>query len=265
MAKLLFLAAALALGLYLLLLLAVYLGQRGLQYFPSHDDREGRGRPPFSAWKSESGAFLGYCRAPARPKRVLLFFHGNGGEALHREWVAQVTPESFVLCLVEYPGYGARPGSPTEPSILAAAEEAFDEATRRWAVPVRVAGESLGSGAATYLASRRPVERLALLSPFTAAEDVAALHYPYLPVRWLMKDRFRSIDRIAEVKAPIHVIHGEADDLIPPAQGRRLHDAYRGASRAFTAVPGVGHNDLAAAVMVAPAAADFRVFVAGEQ
>ena len=100
-------------------------------------------------------------------------------------------------------------------------------------------GESLGSGVAVRLATEQPVAGLILDAPFTSAADVAGHHYWYLPV-WLLRDQYRSIDRIHELKSPLLVIHGDRDGVIPIALGERLFAAAPGPKR-FVTLPGVDH------------------------
>jgi fermentation-respiration switch protein FrsA (DUF1100 family) len=110
--------------------------------------------------------------------------------------------------------------------------------------PERIAyfGESLGAAVAVGLAVQRPPAALVLRSPFTSLGDVGAVHYPWLPVRRLLIDRYPSVERIASVRAPVLVIAGDRDDIVPAALSRRLYDAAAEPKR-FVLVPGAGHND----------------------
>lgn len=239
--------------------------QRQLQYFPTRNDADGRGDGTFQPWRDAAGIFWGYVRGSPSPRRVVLFFHGNGGEALDRAWVGRwIDDPGVVLILVEYPGYGAKAGSPTEEALYRDAEMAFDRAAREWfGIPVTVVGESLGSAVAAYLASRRPVDRIALISPLSSAVDVGRKHYPYLPVKWLLIDRFPASDHVLKAKAPLFVVHGSEDEIVPPELGRRVFDAYPSPQKRFLELPRVGHNDIAEAILSAPEAKPFEEFVAG--
>jgi fermentation-respiration switch protein FrsA (DUF1100 family) len=103
-------------------------------------------------------------------------------------------------------------------------------------------GESLGAAVAVGLAVQRPPAALVLRSPFTSLADVAAVHYPWLPARRLLLDRYPSIERIASVSAPVLVIAGDRDDIVPASLSRRLYDAAAEPKR-WLLVPGAGHND----------------------
>ena len=129
---------------------------------------------------------------------------------------------------------------------------AYDFLRTRGMPPERIAvvGESLGTGVAVQLAAQRPVAALVLGAPFTAAVDVAAEIYPWLPVRLLMKDQFISRDHIGEVKAPLLIIHGDADRVIPVEQGRALF-AMANEPKELVIVPGVGHEAIGAPEILA--------------
>ena len=104
-------------------------------------------------------------------------------------------------------------------------------------------GESLGTGVAVALAAEKPVGRVVLESPFSSAADVGAASYPFVPVRLLMKDQFRSDLRIGKVTAPVLMLHGDRDSVVPIALGERLY-ALTKAPKRFVRFPGGGHDDL---------------------
>jgi fermentation-respiration switch protein FrsA (DUF1100 family) len=103
-------------------------------------------------------------------------------------------------------------------------------------------GESLGAAVAVGLAVQQPPAALVLRSPFTSLADVGAVHYPWLPIRWLLLDRYPSIERIASVRAPLLVIAGDRDDIVPLSLSRQLYDAAVEPKR-YVLVRGAGHND----------------------
>lgn len=252
---------ALVLG-YVGILAWIYLSQRSMQYFPSHRDADGRGNDGFKPWKDAQGKFLGYVREATRPVRVILFFHGNGGEAIDRDWLSEIVPPNAVLLLAEYPGYGARAGKTTQAAVLQSAEEQVAEIRRAWGeIPLTVVGESLGTGVACFVASKYAVDRLALISPFSSLADAAAFHFPYLPVRLLLKDDYPSETYLRTAKAPLRIVHGTQDNIVPLALGKRLFASYTGGEKKFSEIPGVGHNDMAIAILHSPFADDFREFL----
>src|SRR5690606_26402997 len=130
----------------------------------------------------------------------------------------------------EYPGYGAKPGSPGEKRFAVAAREAFEALGTEDERPVFLLGESLGSGVACSLAAEFPerVAGLVLVTPFTSLPDVAAHHYSFFPVRWLLRDRYENAEALQGYGGPLAVLLAGRDEIIPAALGRKLHDGYDG-------------------------------------
>jgi uncharacterized protein len=199
---------------------------------------------------------------PRDGQPVVLYFQGNGGGLnlrvrRFRQLIA-TGPGLIALC---YRGYGGSSGHPTEAGLLQDAAAAYAFATRLYAAErIVLWGESLGTGVAVALAAERPVGRVLLESPFTSAVDIAAAAYPFVPVRWLMKDQFRSDQRVVKVTAPVLVLHGARDTVVPLSYGERLYDLIR-APKHFIRLADANHNDhdeYGAVNAVGP-------FVAGEQ
>lgn len=236
--------------------------QRHFQYAPTHRDREGKGDKTFSAWKDAQGEFLGYIRPTPKPRKAVVFFHGNGGEALDRSWVAELVPTRDLLVLAEYPGYGAKPGQPSQSALLEHAEKLLDHLRHEFGtLPVTVVGESLGSAVAGYLAAKSKADRVAFISPFSSMCDVAQKHFPLLPVKLLLKDKYDLVDFAKSANAPVRIIHGTLDDLVPIELGREVYQAYHAADKQFTEIPGFGHNNLDSAILHSPFATRFRQFL----
>jgi len=178
--------------------------------------------------------------------RAVLVFNGNAGDRSFRAPLAlALSREGFSVLLFDYRGYGGNPGHPTEEGLSADARAARAYLAGRSDVdPARIVylGESLGCAVAVELATHHPPAALVLRSPFTSLADVGRRHYPFLPVRLLLKDRFSSVDRIAGIARPLLVVAGERDRIIPSSHSRRLHDA-AGEPKRFALIPGTGHND----------------------
>lgn len=187
---------------------------------------------------------VGWWKPPEPGRAVLLYFHGNGGSLRNRAGRARALSQGGRgMLLVSYRGYSGSTGSPTEAGLRLDARAALDHVERAApGRPVVLYGESLGSGVAVELASERDVAGLILDAPFTSTADVAKLTYWYVPVELLMKDQFRSIDRIGRVRAPLLVLHGERDRLIPIAQGERLHEAAASQPKRFVRLRDAGHE-----------------------
>ena len=183
---------------------------------------------------------------PARPGRpVVLYFHGNGDFLAgffgrFRDLIADGTG----IVALSYRGYAGSSGQPSEQGLLqdAAAAYAFTAARyrrgqdRRW-------GFSLGTGVAVALAAEQPIGKLILESPYTSIVDVAASAFWFAPVRLLMRDQFRSDQRIARIRVPLLVMHGALDPTIPVAFGERLF-ALANEPKRFVRLARGGHNDL---------------------
>jgi uncharacterized protein len=237
----------LAIG-YALLSLAACALQDSLLYFPDTNRPEPAryGVPDMLPVELQTadGVALNAWYKPGVPTVVLL--HGNGGHIGHRGFKVRpwLDAGSGVL-LVEWRGYGGNPGKPGEAGFLADGRAALDFLAAQGVAPERIVlyGESLGSGIAVMLAAERRVGRLILEAPYTSVVDVGAAHYWFLPVRLLARDAFDAAAVAAKVSAPVLVVHGEADLVIPPRFGRTLFEILPEPKQAYF-IPGAGHNDL---------------------
>jgi uncharacterized protein len=228
----------------------VYFGQRSLMYFPdtAHTTPAAAGLPeaeevPLTA--SDGTRILAWHVAPGNDKPVILYFHGNGGALRYRvERFRKLIGSGIGLVGLEYRGYGGLGGSPSENGLIADAEAAYAYAAARYPVArIVLWGESLGTGVAVALAAEKPVGRVILEAPFTSTEAVGALRYWYLPVRFLMKDQFHSDTRIAKVTAPLLILHGVHDQVVPYAMGEKLFDLANKPKHIVRFLDG-GHEDL---------------------
>lgn len=235
-----------ALALYAAVVVLFYLAQGSLLY-PGSPDR---------ATVAEAGLFdfqdvtlatedgeriVGWYKAAEPGRATLLYFHGNGGSLLNRRDRARLlTAGGRGLLLVSYRGYSGSTGRPSEAGLRIDARTTYDWLKARApAEKIVLYGESLGSGVAVRLATERTVGGLILDAPFTSTADVAGHHYWYLPV-WLLRDQYRSVDRIHELKCPLLVMHGDRDGVIPIALGERLFEKAPEPKR-FVKLAGVDH------------------------
>jgi fermentation-respiration switch protein FrsA (DUF1100 family) len=182
---------------------------------------------------------------PRGEQPAVLYFHGNGGAFQHRvSRFRKLAADGVGLVALSYRGYGGSTGKPTEKGLITDAGAVYDFAASRYpADRIALWGESLGTGVAVALAAEKPVARIMLDAPFTSAVDVASAIYWFLPVRFLMKDPFRSDDRIGKVTVPVLIMHGERDTVVPIRYGERLYEMIR-AQKRFVRFPEGGHNDL---------------------
>lgn len=211
------------------LLALMYVFQRALLYFPDplRTAPAAAGLPQAEevALRTRDGETLVAWHVPPRgDKPVVLYFHGNGGALnLRAHRFTWLVADGIGLVALSYRGYGGSTGKPSETGLIRDAHAAYDFAAARYPAKRLVPwGESLGTAVAIALAAERPVGGIMLDAPFTSAADVGAAAYPFAPVRWFMKDPFRSDLRIAHVKAPLLVLHGERDAIVPIRFGERL-------------------------------------------
>ena len=239
-----------ALAGYLGLLAVMYLTQRALMYFPERlrtaPDATGFPQAEEVVLDTTDGERVIVWHVPPRGDLpIVLFLHGNGGALRGRvERFRVLVADGTGLVALSYRGYGGSSGTPSEEGLINDALAAYDFAASRYAAErIVLWGESLGSGVAVALAAERPVARVVLEAPFSSAVDVAARAYPYVPVRWLMKDQFRSDLRIASVTAPVMILHGDRDNVVPIELGERLYELVR-SPKQFVRIRDGGHEDL---------------------
>ena len=228
----------------------MYFAQRSLMYFPD----VARTAPAAAGLPEAQEIFLqtadgekliAWHVPPRGDNPVVLYFHGNGGALAWRaSRFRPLVADGIGLLALSYRGYGGSTGSPSETGLIRDGEAVYRFAAERYE-PTRLAlwGESLGSGVAVALAAGHPVAALILEAPFTSAADVGARHYPFLPVRLLIKDPFYSDRRIVDVRAPALVLHGARDSVVPIALGEALFALLAGPKQ-FVRFADAGHNDL---------------------
>ena len=183
--------------------------------------------------------------APAPGGRVALFLHGNAGTIGHRAGrIAPFVAAGWGVLLLDWRGYGGNPGAPCEAGLARDARAAYDLLRQRGYAAERIViwGESLGTALAVRLAGDVPAAAVVLEAPFTSMLDMAHRQYPFVPADRLLKDRFESLARIPRVAAPVLVMHGTEDRLIPPDMGRALAEAARDGR--FVPIAGASHNNL---------------------
>jgi fermentation-respiration switch protein FrsA (DUF1100 family) len=244
--------AAVAIAAGVAVLAFFWLAQRRIMYFPSHDvpppAQVGLARAENVTFKTADGLTLHgwFVSSSVRGAATVIVFNGNAGNRSYRADLAgRLAAQGLAVLLFDYRGYGGNDGSPTEDGLALDARAARDYVLSRADVtPSRVVyfGESLGSGVAVRLAVEHPAAAVVLRSPFTSFVDVGRVHYGWLPVGVLLRDRYPSIDRIRQINSPLLVIAGSNDTIIPVGQSRRLFDAAREPKR-LVIVEGADHND----------------------
>lgn len=239
------------LAIYTLVVLAVWLGQRRLMYVPSRIRV-----PPSAAGLSDvqeleiltpDGARLIAWRLAAKAERpTLLYFHGNAGGLVNRAMrFARYQSLGYGILMMSYRSFSGSTGAPSEANNLADARLAYDRLVAEKVKPsdIVVYGESLGSGIAVQVAAEMPVGAVVLDAPYTSMLDMALKAYPYLPVRALLSDRYESARHIERVTAPVLILHGILDPVIPVAMGKALYARANNLKRLVIFENG-GHTDL---------------------
>ncbi|MGE0606171.1 MAG: alpha/beta hydrolase [Pirellulales bacterium] len=239
---------------YSLMLVLLMLFEEYMIFFPQ--------RHPVGSWRTEGMGFPvedanfaaadgtqlhGWYVPHDQPRAYVLFSHGNGGNLTNRwQMLGQLHQLGLAVLIYDYRGYGRSQNSPpNEARILADARAAQAWlCTRAGISPKDVVhlGESLGGGVAVDLAANDGARGLILLSTFTSLPEIAARHYPFFPVRFLMRNRLDSLSKIGRYQGPLLSAHGDTDDLVPYEFGRRLFDAAPGRKQ-FVTMSGYGHNE----------------------
>jgi len=219
--------------------------QRKLIYFPSQDTGPvPAGMSEVSFDTSDGLRLTGWLARPPSGDRgmAVLVANGNGGNRSDRVPLAHaLNGQGFTVLLFDYRGYGGNPGSPSESGLFKDIRASFLYLEGLFeSRNIIVLGESLGAAVATDLATEHPVRGLVLRSPFTDLASVGATHYPFLPVRLLLRDRFPVLDKISSVRAPIAVVYGTADSIVPPSHSAAVAER---ASVTPVVVEGADHND----------------------
>ena len=236
----------------LVLGVVVWTQQRRLMYFPFADvpppGTVGVSGVTEVSFPTADGLTLNgwfISRTPAPPFTVIVF-NGNAGNRAFRAPLAEALARAnLAVLLFDYRGFGGNAGSPSESGLMSDARAARAYVVGRTGLDsTRLVyfGESLGTAVATELAVEYPPAALVLRSPFTSMTDVGRHHYALLPVGWLLRDRYATIDRIARVNAPILVIGGDQDRIVPIGQTRRVYEAARD-PKALLVINGADHND----------------------
>ena len=223
-------------GLYFLICAGGAAFQRRLIYYPAVLTREQVDPMAQSAglerWTNSTGRFIGLKRpSPKQPAAgSVMILYGNGSTAIGAGHYADEIQAvaAFDVFILEYPGYEDRPGSPSQQSLFAAADEALHSLPGDR--PIYLVGESLGSGVASYLAGSysNKIAGVILISPFNSLTDVAQHHYPLLPVRWLLKDRFPSDKYLQKYQGKVGVTIDGQDRVIPKKFSLQLFNGFNG-------------------------------------
>ena len=234
-------------------LVLIWTMQRRLMYFPAGEvpapsEMGLTGVEPVAFETSDGLGLSGWFFAASRPspRVTVLVFNGNAGNRAHRvPLAAALNRHGLQVLLIDYRGYGGNPGTPSEKGLALDGGAARTYLASRSDVDLSrlvYFGESLGTAVAVTLAVEHAPAALVLRSPFTSMSDLGAHHYPFLPVRLLLHDRFAAIDEIRRIRVPLLVIAGGRDRIVPIDNSRRLYDAAV-APKTLLLIPDADHND----------------------
>jgi uncharacterized protein len=240
----------------LALVYAVFIGslglmQKRLMYFPDParfvpSEWALKELEPLDAMNKDGLAITSwYSPARSKDRLTVAFFQGNAGHLGYRNYkVRPWLDAGYGVLMVGYRGFG-NPGSPSEEGIYTDARAALDTLNKKGVPDAAIVlyGESLGTGVATQMATERNVAALILESPYTSVPDVGADRYPMVPVHLLLRDKFDSLSKIENVHAPLLILHGELDQVVPTKFGKQLFEAAN-EPKQVVYVPDAGHNDV---------------------
>ncbi len=253
-----------ALLAYLAVVLFYALMQRSFIYHPQTQNLDAAlaevQRLGGSAWRDAGGNWLGWRYSSPGATRRALVLHGNAGQALDRRYWTELfrglyDSGPWEVTVLEYTGYGPRPGSPSEQTLRDAALQAMDLLQTERPGPVLLLGESLGSGVAAHVTAARPdaIAGILLVTPFASLGAVAQHHLPFLPVSLLLRDRFETLELLRDFVGPMVIVTGTDDTIVPERLALPLKEAHRGPLLHWSQ-PGAGHNT----IDVNPRAAGWR-------
>ena len=225
--------------IYLIAGAVLFFYQRKLIYFPT-----GKIRHSYELLKLENGKeTLEVIVLNPGKNKALLYFGGNAEAVVHNAVDFLTAFPLHTVYLFNYRGYGGSSGQPTEEGIYSDALSLFDKVQEKQA-KISVMGRSLGSGAATYLASKRPVEKMVLVSPYDSIKSVAQNKFPIYPMFLLLKDKYDSIGRVKEIQAKTIILIAENDEVIPKKHSLRLISEFPPEQITVKTISDTGHNDI---------------------
>jgi pimeloyl-ACP methyl ester carboxylesterase len=231
-----------SLGAYGLACLALFVFQRSLIYYPPP-------RPAVAAPRTSllavPGAVLKVSERPLAGPKALIYFGGNAEDVSASLSQLDAAFPGRALYLLHYRGYAGSSGSPTEAHLIADALALFDRVAREHA-DIAVMGRSLGSGVAVQLASRRPVSRLVLVTPYASIAGIAASRFRWFPVRWLLKDTFESARHAPRIRVPTLILAAGRDEVIPAWSTRQLLSSFAPGVASMVVIDEAGHNTISA-------------------
>ncbi len=217
---------------YLVILIFIYFYQRSLLYHPSENNYQGdeikfNYEEVIIEVENEVKLKSWMIKKDFTKLKTLLIFHGNAGDLSNRIYkLNELNKLDINILLISWRGFSGNKGKPTEENLYKDAEAAISWLNNKNVNNDNIIlyGESLGTGVAVEMAKNQNFNGIILESPFTSIENSAKIYYPYLPVKFLLKDRYDSIEKIKMINSPILIMHGKKDDVVPFSMGKELFE-----------------------------------------
>ena len=217
---------------YIVVIIFVYFYQRNLLYHPSENNYQNdtiqfNYEEIFIKVNDEIKLKSWIINKDLKNFKTLVFFHGNAGDLSNRIYkLNELDKLDINILLISWRGFSGNEGYPTEKNLYEDAEAAIKWLNKKKVSNSQIIlyGESLGTGVAVEIASKNNFNSIILESPFTSIENSAKIYYPYLPVSFLLKDRYDSISKIKKINSPILIMHGRKDDIVPFFMGKKLFE-----------------------------------------
>ena len=217
---------------YIVVIIFVYFYQRNLLYHPSENNYQNdtiqfNHQEIFIKVNDEIKLKSWIINKDLKNFKTLVFFHGNAGDLSNRIYkLNELDKLNINILLISWRGFSGNEGYPTEKNLYEDAEAAIKWLNKKKVSNSQIIlyGESLGTGVAVEIASKNNFNSIILESPFTSIENSAKIYYPYLPVKFLLKDRYDSISKIKKINSPILIMHGRKDDIVPFFMGKKLFE-----------------------------------------
>jgi len=228
-------------GLYLLAVIGLYFLQRHLLYFPQHANRYAV-EHNFEFQTADKIVLRGWVINPGQAEAII--FYGGNAERID-EYIHnfKLLFPAHTLYFVNYRGYGESDGQPSEKSLYSDALAVFDKIKPEHQ-RIDLIGKSLGSGIAVYVAAHRPVNKVALITPYDSIVNVAQMHYRIFPVGILMHDKYESWKYAGKISVPVLILSAENDETIPAASTNNLAAHIKPALLTMKQIKGVDHNSI---------------------
>jgi len=243
MIKLIYTISSTAIITYIIIGILLSLFQRKLIYFPTEKTNHSFQQETLHSNNEELIIIKVDNTEDKKSTSAILYFGGNAESVANTAYDFSDKITTQVMFLVNYRGYGGSSGSPKEKHLYMDALNIYDSLSLKYE-DIYVIGRSLGSGVATYLASKRPVKKLALITPFDSIKNIAQKKIPYYPMSILLKDKFDSIHRAKEISAPTLILSAENDELITQDHTDALEKAFKNTLVQSIVIPSSKHNTI---------------------